>query len=281
MQGVFFKDPGSLITGELPSSSPQSAFFSKSMQAMKSDLSNVDAPVTSSSSSVAWNELIASTSLEDLVKGSKLRLEKVVTTPSAYAGGGYAAARTEFSLQAVLFAIIEDYPSQEVRWKASAAIAKERMARQAASAKVGSIQAFQAAKNGLLDLSDLLNGSRLSGPTGQDLAWSQLIDRGPLMQLLEWAQQDFVNPLTSSEQQFAEGKGDLRRYAELIAILGQMSIQPDMPDASDDDYVGFAEELIRQARRVTEAIELDDAGVAREAATAIGQSCQDCHDNFR
>ncbi|MCR9295808.1 MAG: cytochrome c [bacterium] len=279
-QGVFFENPAAQITGKL-SASTGPELQPKSSAAASTPASSPEARIDQAGDPRAWHKLISAVSVEDLVKGSKLRLERIVTSPSAYASGGFADARREFSLQALLFAIVEVYPSEDVRWKASAAVAKEKMARNAANAQVGSIQSFRAAKTGLLDLADLVNGSPLSGTANAELNWSQLIDRGPLMQLMEWSQQEYVNPLSASSSKFAEGKDELRRYAELLAVLGKASIEPEMPDATDEDYRAFATQLIDHSRTLVAAVQSNDPELARKAAAQLGQSCQNCHDNFR
>ncbi len=230
-----------------------------------------------------WRDMISATSLEDLIKASKLRLEKLITTPTAFRGGGFVDARTEFSLQALLFAIIERYPG-EVRWKNSAAEARRRMTRVAANTKVGSDQVFTEAKARLLDLDDLLGGATLSGrgeEGGADINWSTLIDRVPLMKLLQWAQEKNLNQLVANEGQFQDNSEAVLRYAELLQVLGHILLAEDMPDATDSDYIAFAHAMRDAAQQVAVAGKTGNAELARSAAGQIGQSCTHCHDSFR
>jgi len=283
--GIFFPDVKSVLKGELPRQQAQvtvgtNPFGSGSTAALPTSSSAGEQRNSSSSGGVAWNQLISPESLEDLVKGSKLQLDQIVTTPAAFAGGGYDEARREYSLQALLFAIIETYPG-EVRWKNSAGVARESFVRVAANTKVGSRQVYDEAKKRLLDLTDLINGAPLSGDAKNEIEWSKLIDRVPVMQLLEWAQQDFVSPHSSNEVKFAANQEELQRYAELVAILGQISLQAEMPDADDKDYQALAQEMINQARQISLAVQTNNAELARQASGKLGQSCTNCHDNFK
>ncbi len=279
--GVFFSDAASLLQGELPSaqSALRTAASTPDQVVPQPGGSNSQDP-NDSRDPMAWKNLISPDALEDLIKGAKLRLDRVVTTPAAFKGGGFASARKEFSLQALLFAIIETYPG-DVRWKKSAAIARELLSRVAANTKVGSDQVYQEAKKRMLDLDDLLNGSPLAGEARSETDWSKLIDRVPLMQLLQWAQQEHVSNYTGSQSAFEENREQLQRYAELIAVLGKVAMEEEMPDATDDDYVAFAKEMIRQAQQIGLAVQTNDAELARQASGKLGQSCADCHDNFR
>lgn len=270
-EGIFFEDVVRQLKGELPNDAER--------------LGTAASPAASSSETSAedpqaWHKLISPVALEDLVKGTKLRLDRIVTTPAAFQGGGYAEARREFSLLAVLFAVIEMHPG-EVRWQKSAGAAREAFARTAANTKIASPQVFREAQQRLLDLGDLLSGATLTGEAKSELNFSLLIDRVPLMQLLEWSHRENVEEYSASEASFKKNQLALRRYAELIAVLGKVAIAEEMPDASDEDYVAFAQEMLAHAQSVVLAVETGDANMARQASGGLGQSCTNCHDNYR
>lgn len=269
---VFFEDAKSMLRGELPTSR---VVVQQSGQNQASDRGSEPAE----DSFLSWKNLIAPDSLEDLIKGSKLRLDKVVTTQPAFVGGGYAESRKEFSLLAVLFAIVENHP-KDVRWKSSSAAARELLVRVAANTKIGTQQVYNEAKLRMLDLGDLMRGSPLSYKSKMDVDWSNLIDRVPLMQLLEWAHTEHVSTYSASETAFSKDKESLRRYAELIAVLGRIAIAEEMPDGSDEDYQAFAIEMIKAAQQISIAVKTDNAKLARQASGMIGQSCSNCHDDF-
>jgi cytochrome c556 len=67
----------------------------------------------------------------------------------------------------------------------------------------------------------------------------------------------------------------------LIAVLGQIALSDEMPDASDDDYTVLSRAMIASARQVALAAKTGNAELARSAAGQISQSCTNCHDSFR
>lgn len=270
-EDLFFDDPTRVLQGNLPG--PTSA-----QAAPKEAVAPSPAPAPQNSD--GWNQLISPNSLEDLVKGSKLRLDRIVTTPAAFKGGGYNDARREYSLQAVLFAIIEAYPG-EVRWQNSAATARELFARVAANTKIGSDQVYQEAKQRQLDLSDLIGGTALTTAARSEVDWSNLIDRAPLMQLLEWSHEENLSKLVANPREFQDNLDAVQRYAELIAVLGKVALAEEMPDAGDSEYAGYAQEMIDQARQVVLAVQTKNPDLARQASSQIGQSCATCHDSYR
>lgn len=283
--GVFFAAPARQLQGPPPTTAPTSLVGGQPAgqpSALPAG-DSTDSAVTAADDPNHWRETISATSLEDLIKASKLRLDKLITTPTAFRGGGFVDARTEFSLQALLFAIIEKYPA-EVRWKNSAAEARRRMTRVAANTKIGSDQVYAEAKSRLLDLDDLIGGTALSGRGDDgdaDINWSALIDRVPLMKLLEWSQDKNLNQLVASESQFQDNSDAALRYAELIQVLSQILLAEDMPDASDGDYIALAHAMRDAAQQVAVAAKTGNAELARSATGQIGQSCIHCHDSFR
>lgn len=277
--GTFFEDVSRVLQGSRPSGQP-APMIAKSTASNASDSNSGGNPVPASGAAAeGWAKLISAATIEDTVKNSKLRLDQIVASPTKFAGG-YVEARREFSLQALMFAVIEQYPG-EVRWKRSAAVARETLARMAANAKVSSPQAYKEAKQRVLDLGELLNGSNLEGTASSELQWGNVIDRVPLMQLLEWAQLQHINGFVANKESFEEHKEEVQRYAELVATLGKAAIMDDMPDAADADYRSLGQQMIQEAGQIVLAVQTDNADLARQAAGQVAQACAKCHDAYR
>ena len=282
LNNVFFPDAAGQLKGQRPALQAASKPAEGKTPAASTSVGGPDTDSASSGDSdpMAWHNLISPTALEDLIKGSKLRLDKTITTPAAFAGGGFAVARKEFSLQALLFAIIETYPG-DVRWKSSAPVARELLSRIAANTKVGSAQVHDEAKKRLLDLGDLTNGSQLAGKASSEVNWSTLIDHAPAMQLLEWAQKENIAPDVASPELFAKNKEALQHYAELVAVLGKVLTVEEMPFADDKEYVILAKSMLEQAQQVRLAVKTDNADLARQSAAKLLQSCNACHETYK
>ncbi len=288
LNSVFFPDAVGQLKGQRPTSQvaakPAASNMPGSTNAGNSSTNGTGSSSTGTNSTgdddpMAWHNLISPTALEDLIKGSKLRLDKTITTPAAFAGGGFAVARKEFSMQALLFAIIETYPG-DVRWKTSAPVARELLSRVAANTKVGSVQVHDEAKKRLLDLGDLTNGTQLSGKASSEVNWSTLIDHAPAMQLLEWAQKENIAPDVASPEVFAKNKDALQHYAELVAVLGKVLTVEEMPYVEEKEYVALANAMIEQAQQVRLAVKTDNADLARQSAAKLGQCCNNCHSSY-
>lgn len=274
---VFFDNAFSKLVGERPgkvSLAPQVASGSTSGPS--------DAPREETAAAGSWSQFISAASLEDEVKALKLTMDKSVTTPRDFAGRGHKDARRDFTLLALIFGVIAEY-DEEVRWKDSAATARDRFARVAANGKAGgSIQVYNEAKSRKEDLGELIRGSQLQPIAGQpEATWESTADRAPLMQLLEQRLEANVKQWTASDSTFEEQKESIKREAELIAMIGQALTREGMEDAGDEDYDGFAHALRDGGKTIVDALKLDNLEMAQKGVSMISRSCTDCHDSYR
>ncbi len=230
----------------------------------------------------AWSTIISATTIEDEIKLRKLELDKLITTPTAFAGRGYKPARQSFSLLAMLFAIIDQYDG-DVRWKSQAPAARDMFSRTAANLKAGgSIQVYKEAKQRNLDLGDVVRGSRLeSSSEEEERTWDAVVDRTPLMQLLESRFETNLKQWTNSDSEFNNDPEKVRHEAELVAAIGQVLMDENMEDAADEEYRQFAQLLRDGAQQVVRAVQAKDAGLASNGVSDIGRSCVECHDSYR
>lgn len=234
------------------------------------------------SSGTGWSSLISSSTIEDEIKALRKNVDAGVTTPSDFAGKGYKAARRDFSMLAMLFAIIGDYDG-DVRFKKSAPAARDVFARTAANAKVGTSQVFNEAKIRKQELGDLLNGSDPFGGKEAEKkpTWTQVCDRSPLMQHLEAIFEPRLKQNLSDKGRFTNNAEEVVRDAEVIAAIGQVMMAEGMEDADADDYKQFCAKLVKAGKDITEAVKLKNFDAASAAAAAIGKSCTECHEAYR
>lgn len=277
---LFFADVKQQTQGERPTAGGTKVVAGSGGNGPTKTNMTPDAPAASGAEN-GWASVISPGSIEDLVKGTKLRLDGIVTTPAKYAGGAYNDARREYTLLATLFGIIEQHSGQ-VRWKSSSTIARMRFVRVAASAKVGSIQAYNEAKVRLQDLSDLLSGSTLSDSVPvEEMNWSEAVDRVPLMQILEWSVRENLVKQCASKSEFKENQEDILKLAELTAALGTLLNEKGMSEADDPEYTKWSKAMIEHSNAIIQAVKLDSPDSARDAAALLNQSCDDCHNVYR
>lgn len=240
-----------------------------------------DSGSDSSGGEFAWSKIISATTLEDEIKASKKVVDEEVSTPAKFAGNGYKVARKQFSVVAMMFAIIGEYDG-EVRWKADAPAARDLFARTAGNCKVGTIQVFNEAKLRKADIEDLLGGSGLKDRAGEKKAtWSMVTDRAPLMQRLEVSCQERMQPWLGSKGEFADHSEEILHEAQLSAAFSEVLMKEGMEDADDDDYKAFAERMKKASLDIVDAVKSNNYDKASAAMGEINKSCTECHQSYR
>ena len=227
-----------------------------------------------------WTKLISPESLEEEVKGVRLAFNDVVTTPAAFNGGGYQDARLHLSVLATVFAVINEYGG-EVRWKEQAAAARDLLARTAFNCKAGSTQVYNEAKLRKADLDDLVQGGGLSKRNAEPQTdWSMIVDRSPMMEYGEIVS-DELKSITNNEGSIKSNSDQVRRQAEMLAVLGEVFIQEGMDQWDEEDYVLLSKKLTQEATGVAEALKRGDYDAVSKGAGAIKQACDACHEQYR
>jgi cytochrome c556 len=131
------------------------------------------------------------------------------------------------------------------------------------------------------DLEQLLSGSALSSAEATESQAGNLIDIVPLMQLVDRSYSQAIKPFSANESEFKKNASELQTNSQLVAVLAQLALAKGMPNAEDDTFVQLANEMLQSAQQVAFAAESQQAQLARTAAGKLGQSCVQCHENYR
>ncbi len=286
--GLFFRSAEEAIRGERPSVAVGNASRTALAPADGTQAA-ASSPATAAAPSIAapgeatsgFTALISPASLEDEIKRIRLEFEAAITTPAAFKSGDFKQARLHLTTLAALFAVIVEH-NGDVRWKRDAAAARDLLARSAANCKSGSAQVYNEVRLRKSDLEDLVNGSGLAVRQAEsENDWLTIADRVPLM---TYADQLLEGPLKqgsrSAEAVAAEGD-QLRRSAELLAVVGEILRQDGMTDADDEDYRLLCQELIDASTAVSSALDQQDAAAVGRAVGAVSQACSRCHESYR
>ena len=271
----FFSNVFSVLRGDRPD-------LTKSAQATGGPAGQSQGGGGTANNSVAgWAAAISSETIEDEVKAIKTGLDKTITTPGAFNGGGFKTCRREFTTAAMLFGIIHEYDG-DVRFKKNASGLRDALARTGRNCKVGTTQVYNESKIRRADLQDVIGGGAYQGKEGDpDITWDKICDRTPLMQRLEEANNKRIQPALSNAAEFKKNKDMLRHEAELVAAISKVLVKEGMEDGDYEDYMEFCESMEQAGRDIADAVKQDNYEAARKAGGAISQACTTCHENYR
>lgn len=228
-----------------------------------------------------FSGLISAATVEGQVKRTVNQLSKIITTPRKFRTD-YQKAHIAFTKLAVLFAVNE-VMTKEVRWHSQAAKLRTSLAKTAASCRVGTSQAYQAAKQSLEDMRTVLSGSKASLPEVPEALseWDTVADRGPLMAWLEDLHQNQLRPNVSSESLLKKNKDQVKESAELVAAISKILILPELDGYDDEDYRAHSLEMLEGAKDVVSGIDSTDFPSAIKGVNRIEKSCANCHEDYR
>ena len=278
LRGIFFENFSEAFKGERPTlSSIRTASKSAATTAMANQSKSGG---DRKSGSDPWSPVISASSIEDEVKQVRLRYDALITTPGRFNSGGYQTARLELTILATLFGVIAEYGDQ-VRWKSDADAARDLLGRTASNCKAGSTQVYNEAKLRKSDLQDLLSGTGLAGRRGEPVDdWSGVADRSPLMEYAEMLVEKLEDD-GRDEKTITANQSDIRRRAELLAMLGKVLTKDGIDGSGDEDYEKFSLGMTQAATEVVSALENSDFTSVRSGIGTIRSRCDACHEEYR
>jgi hypothetical protein len=231
--------------------------------------------------SFAWSQLVDSDTLETEIKRIALSLQADLKSPSIFKSGGIRACRRNFSMLAVLFAVIHQF-DEDVRWKRDAAALRARFAQSGFHCKVASEDTFAEAKLRRDQLLDLLRGNRprLEKPAKLENA-AQVADRHVLMQRMQRSLKQQLSPRMGNKTVFRAQAKTVGYEAQLLAMLAEWIGREGYDYWDDESYTLQARLLRDAATELAVASRQPDYGRARQAAGRMGQACSNCHEDYR
>jgi len=228
-----------------------------------------------------WSKWIAAEIVEDEIKAQQIQLAETVRNSTQFKGGDFRKARAQLSVLAMMFGIVAEYDAR-IRWKREAAAVRDAVSHAGFNCKVGTDGSYQDAKTRFDDVQTLVRGGSVQLPeAAPDVAWPSVVDRAPLMQRLEQAQQQGVAPLTADKRQFERESDTLAHEAQIIAAIAEVISREGYEFADDETYLEYAKAMKAQALEVRDAAGEQDYERARQAAGQLSKTCSDCHEGYR
>lgn len=282
--GIFFED----LFAELPEARPERSVVGGASESPSPETvtgSAADPESKLPGQVPRWSTIISATTLVDEIKATSNRLEQEVRTPGSLSGRTAQSVRQDLAMLAFLFGIVEAYDDQAIRFRSSAAAARDRLAETA-----DSLAAWDGKNRPLMfrrvrarqeDLQQVLSGSTLLAGDAVAATWPQLAARSPLMQRLEVGLRDRLALSTRDAAAASSEAEAINHEAQIAAAIGEALLQPDADDSDDPEYADLAKALIEAAREIGVKVEQQDYVGLRAAVDRLGRSCIDCHEQFR
>jgi len=272
-ESLFFRDVyAEAIVGERP----DAVALAEGAKIKSSEVATAGANTSDSS----WSQLVDAASIEDEVKSQQQKVSQLVTTPVVFQTK-YDEVNQSFEILSVLFSVIRQYDG-DVRWSEHAPAAQLLFQKAAVSSRTGAAAGFRYCKTRKEDLQELVRGGSVvaTDPPPETIDWSEAADRTRLMVRLEEANEN-LKKFTANEGAFKNSVGEINHEANMIALMARVIILDGMPEAEEDDYVAYGHTMRDAAVELKSSVKLGDFNRASTATNLIGQSCADCHADWR
>ncbi len=280
-RGVFFESSTEAIRGNRPELGKAQAAAPATNAAVAASGGGGAAAADAGGPASGFALYVSAPTLEDEVKQIRSQFDGTITTPAAFASGGFQKARVQLTVLASLFAIIHEY-SGEVRWKKDAAAARDLLSRAAANCKSGSAQVYNEAKQRKADLEDLVSGTGLSDREAEaENDWEAIAERVPLMIYLDGLTEGALKESSRDEATIKEQADRLRKTAEMISAVGLILTKEGLDDADDTDYQELCQLMVAAGRDVTKGLDQGNPAAVSKAVGEITKSCSKCHESYR
>ena len=272
-ESLFFRDVyAEAIVGERP----DAVALAEGAKIKSSEAATAGANTSDSS----WSQLVDAASIEDEVKSQQQKVSQLVTTPVVFQTK-YDEVNQSFEILSVLFSVISQYDG-DIRWSEHAPAAQVLFQKAAVSSRTGAAAGFRYCKTRKEDLQELVRGGSIvaTDPPPETIDWGAAADRTRLMVRLEEANEN-LKKFTANEGAFKNSVGEINHEANMIALMARVIILDGMPEAEEDDYVAYGHTMRDAAVELKSSVKLGDFNRASTATNLIGQSCADCHADWR
>lgn len=242
--------------------------------------SNAVAATGDSGIDSSWSGLVDASSIEDEVKSQQQSVSQLVTTPVIFQTK-FGEVNQSFEVLSVLFSVIRQYDG-EIRWSDHAPAAQMLFQKAAVASRTGAAAGFRYCNTRKQDLQELVRGGSIvaTDPPPESIDWSAAANRSPLMVRLGEANEN-LKQFTANEGAFKSSVGEVNHEANMVALMARVILLEGMPEAEEDDYVALGRQMLDAAVELKSAAKLSDFDRAAKATNAIGQSCADCHADWR
>ncbi|MGE0534510.1 MAG: cytochrome c [Pirellulales bacterium] len=264
-------------------------FFTDARRALgpKPDPVTTSVPSTPSTAAVtgggqhAWQRVVSADVLEDEIKLLAAEVAAETRSASSFKSTGHKRLRSIFGTLAATFSVIGQFDGQ-VRWQAEAPGMRDLCARAARNLKAASDATLRESRSRGDDLAALIRGQSVELPDADaETPLGELIDRRGLMSRMEMSERDRLRPWLASQDEFVANRDQVAHEAAMLRLLADLVQEAGFEYADDETFREYADHFGAQCRQLLEATEAGDYEKARAAFSAVSQSCDNCHGDFR
>lgn len=226
-----------------------------------------------------WKSLITMEQIGDETKRIRNHLTSSLQSVGTY-NGGYKELQIDGAVIAALAEVVSQHP-EDVSWKANARYLREygSQLRQAAQA-LGreNYTNSQAAAEGI----EAVLAGNVPANAGDPPAtrpYAEVASRAGVMQRISKAS-EWMRSNINAESVFNKELDEIRQESAILAALAKVVADPSYDSAAEEDYVGWAKDLLEAARAAGASTEEKSYPKFQESMNKIKKACDACHASY-
>ncbi len=225
-----------------------------------------------------WKNMLSIDQLQAETKRVRNHLTVALQSAGTY-NGHYKELQVDGAVMAALANIVAEYPA-DVTWKPNARFVRDYGLQLSEAAKALGKEAYEKSQTASEKMIAVLDGN---APSDDDVAkqrpFAEVAHRAGVMKRIEKAS-EWMRTNIATESKFKSELEQIQTEATMIATLGTVVTDLSYDSASEDDYKGWAKNLIDGAREAAQSTQEQAFPKFQSAINKINKACQDCHASY-
>ncbi len=275
---VFFDDPLAVVadSAKVAPTTPMAAADTPA-----TTTTETPAPATTAATGGSgnhWKDLISIDQLQSETKRIRNHLTVALQSGGTY-NGHYKELQVDGAVLAAIANIVAAYP-ESVTWKPNAKFIRDYGLQLNESSKALGKEAYEKSQAASEKVLAVLDGN---APSDDNIApqrpFGEVASRAGVMKRIEKAS-EWMRSNIATEGKFKSELEQIQNEATIIATLGTVVTDESYESAGEDDYKGWAKNLIDGAREAAQSTQDQAFPKFQSAINKINKACQDCHASY-
>lgn len=225
-----------------------------------------------------WKDMISIEQVQAETKRIRNHLTVALQSAGTY-NGHYKELQVDGAVMAALANIVASHP-ESVTWKANAKFIRDYGHQLSEAATALGKEAYEKSQTASEKMTAVLDGN---APSDENVApqrpFGEVANRAGVMKRIEKAS-EWMRTNIATENKFKSELEQIQTEATIIATLGKVVVDSSYESAGEDDYKGWAQNLIDGARDAVQSTQDQAFPKFQSAINKINKACQDCHASY-
>ncbi len=225
-----------------------------------------------------WKDLISIDQLQSETKRIRNHLTVALQSGGTY-NGHYKELQVDGAVLAAIANIIVDHP-ESVTWKPNAKYIRDYGLDLSEASKALGKEAYEKSQTAAEKVTAVLDGN---APSDDNIApkrpFGEVAHRAGVMKRIEKAS-EWMRSNIATEGKFKSELEQIQNEATMIATLGTVVTDESYESAGEEDYKGWAKNLVDGAREAVQSTQDQAFPKFQSAINKINKACQDCHASY-